>query len=213
MPATGLYSVGRLSQNLISGSRLNYHQVAFKSHLGCRRISARLIYLGSSIVLAVGLYSREQSSTQLCLDRRLISTTVIDIAGVSARCLVGLGSSIVLMAGRIPRSKALLIYSCYYKQGSRSQLQCYRQSSNSQIGISCRQSSKGLFIQLQAKQQVLVSYGIQQGISLAVGEAVKVKCSTTGRAVEVNYGTIVRQQGISLAAKGTLQQRLGSSIV
>jgi len=48
--------------------------------------------------------------------------TVINIAGISARCLVRLGSSTVLVVGRIPRSKALLVYSCYYKQGSRSQL-------------------------------------------------------------------------------------------
>jgi len=58
MPVTGLYSVGRLARNLISGSRLNYYWVVFKSHLGCRRIGIRLVYLGSSTVLAAGLYSK-----------------------------------------------------------------------------------------------------------------------------------------------------------
>ena len=57
----GLYSVGRLVRNLVGGLRLDYYWVAFKSHLGCRRISARLVYLGSSMVPAAGLYSRERS--------------------------------------------------------------------------------------------------------------------------------------------------------
>jgi len=58
MPAIGLYSVSRLARNLVSRSRLNYYQVAFKSYLGRRRIGVRLVYLGSSIVLAAGSYSK-----------------------------------------------------------------------------------------------------------------------------------------------------------
>jgi len=62
MPATGLYSVSRLVWNLVGGLRLNYYRVAFKSHLGRRRIGARLVYSGSSMVPAAGSYSKGQSS-------------------------------------------------------------------------------------------------------------------------------------------------------
>ena len=60
IPATGSYSVGRSARNLINGSHLNYYWVAFKSHLGRRRIGARLVYSASSMVLAAGSYSKEQ---------------------------------------------------------------------------------------------------------------------------------------------------------
>jgi len=54
MPVTGLYSVSRLARNLIGRSRLNYHWVAFESHLGRRRIGAVTCQDYSSTVLATG---------------------------------------------------------------------------------------------------------------------------------------------------------------
>ena len=54
MPAIGLYSISRLAWTLISRSRLNYYQVAFKSHLGRRRISAVTYQDYSSTVLVIG---------------------------------------------------------------------------------------------------------------------------------------------------------------
>jgi hypothetical protein len=53
----------------------------------------------------------------------------------------------------------------------------------------------------------------QQGIGLAASEVAEVKWGTIGRAVEVNYSAIVRQQGIRLAARGTPQQGSGGSAV
>jgi hypothetical protein len=53
----------------------------------------------------------------------------------------------------------------------------------------------------------------QQGVGSAASEAAEVEWGTTGRAVEVDYGAIVRQQVIGSAARGILQQRSGGSTV
>ena len=55
--------------------------------------------------------------------------------------------------------------------------------------------------QLQAEQQ--------GSIRLATGGAVEVECSTAGRAVEVNCGATVRQQGISFSCERYIAAEVG----
>ena len=156
MPAIGLYSVSRLARNLVSRSRLNYYQVAFKSHLGRRRISA-----------------------VTCQDY----------------------SSMVLVTGRIPGSKALPY-----------------------IQLLLQAEQQKLVVVLQAEQQgsICLAAGRAAGVSqlqlssegrLAAGRAAKVDQSAASRAVEVDCSAIVRQQGTGLAARGISQQRSGGSAV
>ena len=75
-------------------------------------------------------------------------------------------------------AKLYLIYNCYCGQSSRSQLQCYRQS------------NKGLFIQLQAKQQVSVGYSdvARYYIQLQVEQQGLISCRQSSRGwVVVQY--------------------------
>ena len=59
--------------------------------------------------------------------------------------------------------------------------------------------------QLQAEQQ--------GSVRSAAGGAAGVGCSTASRAVEVDCGAAVRQQGIGSAVRGTPQQGSGGSAV
>ena len=103
MPTMGLYSVGKSARNLV-GKLQAYWRDQYRNSRHSGAISLLMVY--SSTVLAQGWFCR-RISTNSCLSSsnssfmgcRLISITIIGIAGVSAQQLSDSGSSTVQASG------------------------------------------------------------------------------------------------------------------
>ena len=122
MLAIGLYSVSRLARNLISRSRLNYHQVAFESHLGRRRIGTVTYQDYSSTVLVTGriLGSKALPYIQLLLQAEQQKLVVVlqaeqqgsiylaagRVAGISQLQLSSKGRSAIGKAAKVDQGAA-----------------------------------------------------------------------------------------------------------